>query len=97
MQWVYEKSVARAKEFNIDGVTEMLTLGVSKNIIPAIASTNALIAASCTNEALKLIGGINPKLKNYFYYRGGISVGSDTYEIQKRENCEACLMRVNKL
>ena len=62
----------------------MLTLGVSKNIIPAIASTNALIAASCTNEALKIIGGLNPKLRNYFYYRGGISVGSDTYEVQKK-------------
>lgn len=79
MQWVYQKSLQRAKQFNIEGVTEMLTLGVSKNIIPAIASTNALISAICTNQALKLIGGLNPRLKNYFIYRGGVSVGSDTY------------------
>lgn len=61
----------------------MLTLGLAKNIIPAIASTNALIAAFCTNEALKIITNINPKvlfylyqLRNYFFYKGGTSTTS---------------------
>lgn len=44
IEWVLSAAKSRAEEFGIQGVDLRLTKGVLKRIIPAVASTNAVIA-----------------------------------------------------
>lgn len=90
VEWMYQTALNRAKEFDISGVTKLLTLGVVKNIIPAIASTNAIIAASCCNEAFKFVTSTNPILNNYMMYSGDDSIFTYTYSYTKKPNCPVC-------
>ncbi|KAG9248876.1 hypothetical protein BJ878DRAFT_486405 [Calycina marina] len=93
IKWLTEKALARAKEFNISGVTYSLTQGVVKNIIPAIASTNAVIAASCCNEAFKIATSTNPALgmeENYMMYSGNDSIYTYTFKHEKKDDCPVC-------
>lgn len=102
--WLFNKALTRAKEFNIPGVTYSMTQGVVKNIIPAIASTNAIVAASCCNEAFKLASNTNPPLGvpengngNYMMYTGDDSVYTYTFEHQRKEDCAVCGRLAKKL
>jgi NEDD8-activating enzyme E1 len=91
--WLYKKALARAQEFNIPGVTYALTQGVVKNIIPAIASTNAIIAASCCNEALKIASNAAPYLgmgDSYMYYSGNDSIYTHTFAPERQKDCPVC-------
>lgn len=95
ISWLYTKALARAQEFSIPGVTYSLTQGVVKNIIPAIASTNAIVAASCCNEAFKILTAAAPSLgtpgsPNYSMYTGDDSVYTYTFEHQRKEDCPVC-------
>lgn len=92
--WLYKKALGRAAEFKISGVTYSLTQGVVKNIIPAIASTNAIIAASCCNEAFKIATSSNPGLglggDNYMMYSGNDSIYTYTFKHEKKGDCPVC-------
>jgi len=90
MQWVFEQAKDRAATFGIPGVTYQLTMGVVKRIIPAIASTNALIAAALVAEALKIATYCGPVLNNYMMYMGQQGVYTHTFPYQKKEDCMVC-------
>ncbi len=90
MQWIFERAKERADSYNIEGVTYFLTMGVVKNIIPAIASTNALVSASCVNEALKVATYCNKSVDNYYMFMGQTSVYTSTFPFDKDENCLVC-------
>lgn len=97
ISWIYNAAYERAQHFHIHGVTFQMTQGVVKNIIPAIASTNAVIAASTTSEVLKIATGCNPFLTNYMMYAGEEGVYTYTFEAEKKPDCPVCGELARKL
>jgi ubiquitin-activating enzyme E1 C len=90
MKWMFETASKRADEFNIKGVTYRLTGGVVKNIIPAIASTNAIIAAAEANEAFKIATYGSGSLDNYMMYNGVTGIYSYAFNYEKKSTCPVC-------
>lgn len=90
VQWIHEKSVQRADDYNIVGVTYRLTQGVIKRIIPAVASTNAVIAAVCANEVFKIATSCSNPLSNYVVFNDTDGVYTYTFEAEKNDKCLAC-------
>lgn len=90
MQWVYEQALSRANTFGIEGVTYFKTLGVVKNVIAAVASTNAVVAAACTNECIKLLSFGAQTINNYLMYMGGDGIFSPTFTYEMKEDCMVC-------
>ncbi|KAL2915083.1 NEDD8 activating enzyme [Polyrhizophydium stewartii] len=90
IKWLLNTALDRGREFNITGITYTLTQGVVKNIIPAIASTNAIVAASCANEAFKIATNCTTYMCNYMMYVGDDSVYTYTFELQRKDECPVC-------
>lgn len=90
MAWIYKMALERAKEFNIEGVTLKLTQGVVKRIIPAIASTNAIISAACVNEVFKIATSSGTYLDNYMAYNGTEGVYTNTFKFMENPQCSVC-------
>lgn len=97
MRWVYERARERAEKYKIAGVTYMMTMGVVKNIIPAVASTNAIIAAACVNEAIKYITFCSQNLNTYMMYMGAQSVHSHSFAYEQKEDCPVCTSTIRKM
>ncbi|CAI2347828.1 unnamed protein product [Caenorhabditis sp. 36 PRJEB53466] len=90
VDWVLERAAARAEHYNIRGVDRRLTSGVLKRIIPAVASTNAVIAASCALEALKLATNIAKPIDNYLNFTQLDGAFTCVVSMEKDPNCHVC-------
>nr|XP_053648702.1 NEDD8-activating enzyme E1 catalytic subunit-like [Cherax quadricarinatus] len=90
INWIFEKAQKRAAEYGISGVTYRLTQGVVKRIIPAVASTNAVIAAACATEVFKLATSACIPMNNYSVFNDTDGIYTYTYEQEKKVDCVAC-------
>jgi len=88
--WIYEKAQERAKEFGIRGVTYRLTQGVVKRIIPAVASTNAVISAACAMEVFKLLCLCADPSQDYMVFNDSDGIYTYAYKQERKEDCLAC-------
>ena len=90
MHWVHTKASERAAAFGIPAFTPQHTAGVAKRIVPAIASTNAVVAAACSLEALKAATLLAPSLDNYCLFNGGDGVYSAVVSHERDAGCPVC-------
>ena len=90
IQWIQERAQERAGKHGISGVTYRLTQGVVKHIIPAVASTNAVVAAACATEAFKLATTCFLSLNNYMLFSDVDGVHTYSYEAERKEDCLSC-------
>eukprot|EP00922_Rhytidocystis_sp_ex-Travisia-forbesii_P017008 GHVS01025371.1.p1 GENE.GHVS01025371.1~~GHVS01025371.1.p1 ORF type:complete len:374 (+),score=45.07 GHVS01025371.1:51-1172(+) len=88
IEWLRKVAEERAIAFGISAtITTSFALGVAKRIVPAVASTNAFIAASLVQEALKLATYMGPVLNNYFMYMGDSGIYTCTFDFAKNDVC----------
>uniref|UniRef100_A0A7S3JQ98 NEDD8-activating enzyme E1 catalytic subunit n=1 Tax=Aureoumbra lagunensis TaxID=44058 RepID=A0A7S3JQ98_9STRA len=97
MAWICKTAQDRAQAYGLQGVTYMKTLGVVKNIIPAVASTNAVVSAVCANEAFKIATACARNLDTYFMYMGNDGAYTHTFRYQKKEDCMVCSASIRTL
>ena len=90
MQFLFQVATQRAHQFHIEGVTYSLTMGVVKNIIPAIASTNAIISAGCVAECIKLLSYGSQVLNNNAMFQGNSGLYQLVSSYDKLKGCPVC-------
>jgi ubiquitin-activating enzyme E1 C len=90
MIWINKRAEDRARMFGIEGVNFMKTMGVVKNIVPAIVSTNAGIAAICCQEFMKAVTSCAPMLNNWMGIHAKINVVCQHLAYPSNPKCETC-------
>eukprot|EP00055_Hartaetosiga_balthica_P003557 m.8183 g.8183 ORF g.8183 m.8183 type:complete len:611 (-) comp3048_c0_seq1:133-1965(-) len=96
MNFVYAASNIRAYIFHIDNKSLFDVKSIAGNIIPAIATTNAVVAGLIVNEAFKIIAGKLDTCKAVYVSRtlmGGNSILSAHALHKPNPKCYVCSSR----
>uniref|UniRef100_A0A8C4KVH5 NEDD8-activating enzyme E1 catalytic subunit n=1 Tax=Equus asinus asinus TaxID=83772 RepID=A0A8C4KVH5_EQUAS len=77
IQWIFQKSLERASQYNIRGVTYRLTQG-------------KLVNSVCATEVFKIATSAYIPLNNYLVFNDVDGLYTYTFEAERKENCPAC-------
>ncbi|KPA73773.1 putative mitochondrial ubiquitin activating enzyme [Leptomonas pyrrhocoris] len=77
VHWIAQRARARQVKFGIGGppIDDLFTLGVIKNVVPAVGFTNAYVAGQAVTETLKWLTGCAPQLDNFAFFNGATEAG----------------------
>eukprot|EP01068_Selenidium_serpulae_P008069 Selendium_serpulae@DN4881_c0_g1_i6.p1 len=93
-EWLHKTALAKAKEFNLPSFDKRKTEGVLKRIMPAVASTNSLIAAACVNEVWKMVTSFGIPMENHTTVNIAQGVYTSTQRLKiDVEGCHLCKAR----
>lgn len=92
IQWIMEKAKLRQERFQLAGTIDFaFTQGVVKNVIPAVGFTNAMVAAMCVNEALKMATDMATTMDCFAFYDGSkAGVASSVNQMLPDPTCPVC-------
>ncbi|SCU82116.1 LADA_0C03092g1_1 [Lachancea dasiensis] len=95
LQWLMDRSLERATLFKIDTcklLSQRFVLGVVKNIVPSVASTNAIVAAQCCSEVSRLLYNKYEvgKSDNFSVYNGEDGFFAYSFLHQRLPDCLVC-------
>nr|CCC92755.1 putative ubiquitin-activating enzyme e1 [Trypanosoma congolense IL3000] len=97
ISWICSMAQRRKEAFGIEGpdIDEVFTLGVVKNVVPAVGFTNALVAAQAVLELVKLLTGVASPLQCFAYHNGSAKCGLASYVTNMVPNpaCPVCAPR----
>uniref|UniRef100_A0A8I6A673 NEDD8-activating enzyme E1 catalytic subunit n=1 Tax=Rattus norvegicus TaxID=10116 RepID=A0A8I6A673_RAT len=83
IQWIFQKSVERASQYNIRGVTYRLTQG-------ELVNCHSCGIAVCATEVFKIATSAYIPLNNYLVFNDVDGLYTYTFEAERKENCPAC-------
>ncbi|AET38954.1 NEDD8-activating protein UBA3 Ecym_3471 [Eremothecium cymbalariae DBVPG len=95
IRWLVDRCRSRAATFGMspDIFDEKYICGVAKNIVPSVVSTNAIIAASCCTELLKLLWDLEDdpeNMNNFLLYNGQDGCFTYSFAYHKSIQCNVC-------
>ncbi|CBH14169.1 ubiquitin-activating enzyme e1, putative [Trypanosoma brucei gambiense DAL972] len=92
--WMTVMAQRRKEAFGIEGpdIDDAFTLGVVKNVVPAVGFTNALVAAQAVLELVKLLTGVAFPVQCFSYYNGSTKCGLTSYvtDLIPNPTCSVC-------